>query len=135
MNNPWVRVVIHKETHGLRFEHPTLPALKPGGWMERVKKAGGNLANGNWGEKLAGEEETVIPEEITKEICMTSKDVSRSISIDELRKHGGEVEPWFVVNGHVYDGTKFLEGHPGGAASIFGAAGQDATEEFLAIRK
>lgn len=134
MNNPWFRVVIHKEAHELRFEHPTLPALMPGGWMERVKKAGGNLSNGNWGEMAAGEE-PIIQAEPAKEICMTSKDVNRSISIDELRKHDGEVETWFVVNGHVYDGTKFLEGHPGGAASIFGAAGQDASEEFLAIRE
>ncbi|KAF7529411.1 hypothetical protein G7054_g9893 [Neopestalotiopsis clavispora] len=133
MNNPWFRVVIHKEAHGLRFEHPTQPALMPGGWMERVKKAGGNLSNGNWGEKAAGEEEVVVVEEPVKEICMTNKDVNRSITIDELRKHDGEVEPWFVLNGEVFDGTKFLEGHPGGAASIFGAAGQDATEEFLAI--
>lgn len=135
MNNPWFRVVIHKEAHGLRFEHPTLPALMPGGWMERIKKSGGNLSNGNWGERAAGEEEVVVEAEPVKEICMTKKDVSRSITIDELRNHNGEVEPWFVVNGHVYDGTKFLEGHPGGAASIFGAAGQDATEEFLAIRE
>ncbi|KAK6196839.1 hypothetical protein LQW54_011154 [Pestalotiopsis sp. IQ-011] len=133
MNNPWFRVVIHKEPHGLRFEHPTQPALMPGGWMERVKKAGGNLSNGNWGERAAGEEEVVVVEEPAKEICMTKKDVNRSISIGELRKHDGETEPWFVVNGEVYDGTGFLEGHPGGAASIFGAAGQDATEEFLAI--
>ncbi|KAK6062827.1 hypothetical protein SCUP515_12979 [Seiridium cupressi] len=133
MNNPWFRVVIHKEAHGLRFEHPTQPALMLGGWMERVKKAGGNLSNGNWGERVAGEEDVVVQEEPVKEICMTKKDVSRSITIEELRAHDGEEEPWFVVKGQVYNGTKFLEGHPGGAASIFGAAGQDATEEFLAI--
>ncbi|KAI1877547.1 hypothetical protein JX265_003555 [Neoarthrinium moseri] len=133
MNNPWFRVVIHKETHGLRFEHPTLPALQPGGWMERVKKAGGNLTNGNWGEKTSGEEEVAIAEEPAEEICLIDEKVSRNITIDELRKHDGETEPWFVLNGQVYDGTKFLEGHPGGAASIFGVAGQDATEEFLAI--
>ncbi|KAH6659017.1 nitrate reductase [Truncatella angustata] len=133
MNNPWFRVVIHKEAHGLRFEHPTLPALMPGGWMERVKKAGGNLSNGNWGDRVGGEEEVLVPQEEAKEICMTNKDVTRFISIDELKKHDGEVEPWFVVKGEVYDGTEFLDGHPGGAASIFGAAGQDATEEFVAI--
>ncbi|KAK9800011.1 putative Nitrate reductase [Seiridium cardinale] len=133
MNNPWFRVVIHKEAHGLRFEHPTQPALMPGGWMERVKKAGGNLSNGNWGERVAGEDDVVVEEEPVKEICMTKKEVSRSITIEELRAHDGEEEPWFVVKGEVYNGTKFLEGHPGGAASIFGAAGQDATEEFLAI--
>lgn len=135
MNNPWFRVVVHNEGHTLRFEHPTQPALIPGGWMERVKKAGGNLSNGYWGEKLSGEEEETVQEEPAKEICMTNKEINRAITIDELRKHDGEIEPWFVVNGQVYDGTKFLEGHPGGAASIFGAAGQDASEEFLAIRK
>ncbi|KAI1100116.1 hypothetical protein F4804DRAFT_344970 [Jackrogersella minutella] len=133
MNNPWFRVVIHKEGHMLRFEHPTQPALMPGGWMERVKKAGGNLSNGHWGEKISGEEGKVVEEELEKEICMINKEVNRIITIDEFKKHGGEIEPWFVVNGQVYDGTKFLEGHPGGAASIYGAAGQDASEEFLAI--
>ncbi|KAI2618796.1 hypothetical protein GGR54DRAFT_142987 [Hypoxylon sp. NC1633] len=133
MNNPWFRVVIHKETDALRFEHPTLPALMPGGWMERVKKAGGNLSNGYWGEKLSGEEENTSKEEPAKEICMVNKKVGRTITADELKKHDEEAEPWFVVNGEVYDGTMFLEGHPGGSASIVGAAGQDATEEFLAI--
>jgi nitrate reductase (NAD(P)H) len=107
----------------------------PGGWMERVKKAGGNITNGYWGESIGGEEKNVMTEELAKEICMTRKDVDRDITIDELRKHDGEAEPWFVVNGEVYDGTKFLEGHPGGAASIIGAAGQDVSEEFLAIRE
>ncbi|KAI1409156.1 hypothetical protein F5Y13DRAFT_96137 [Hypoxylon sp. FL1857] len=133
MNNPWFRVVIHKEGHALRFEHPTQPALIPGGWMERVKKAGGNISNGYWGEKLSGEGESVVEEESTKEICMINKEVKRTITLGEFKKHDGEIEPWFVVNGQVYDGTKFLQGHPGGAASIFGAAGQDASEEFLAI--
>ncbi|KAI2467123.1 hypothetical protein F4781DRAFT_423518 [Annulohypoxylon bovei var. microspora] len=133
MNNPWFRVVIHKEGHGLRFEHPTQPALIPGGWMERVKKAGGNLSNGYWGEELSGEEGDAVEEEPVKEICMINKEVNRAITLDELKKHNGEFEPWFVVNGQIYDGTKFLEGHPGGAASIFGAAGQDVSEEFLTI--
>lgn len=132
MNNPWFRIVVHKEARQLRFEHPTQPALMPGGWMERVKKAGGNLLNGNWGEKI-GYDEEVVSEKPSKEICMIKEGVDRLITIDELRKHDGEKEPWFVVNGQVYDGTAFLEGHPGGAASIFGAAGQDATEEFITI--
>ncbi|KAI0401232.1 nitrate reductase [Xylaria palmicola] len=133
MNNPWFRVVIHKEDHKLRFEHPTQPALMPGGWMERVKKAGGNLINGYWGEQLAGEAVAVEPVEPAKEICMTNSKVNRTLTLEELKKHDGEAEPWFVVNGEVYDGTGFLEGHPGGPTSITGAAGQDASEEFLAI--
>lgn len=103
--------------------------------MERVKKLGGNLTNGFWGEKMGGESETEVIVQEVAEIKMTKDGLDRPISIDELRKHDGEAEPWFVVNGEVYDGTKFLEGHPGGATSITGAAGQDATDEFMAIRK
>lgn len=136
MNNPWYRVVVHREGGELRFEHPTQPALMPGGWMERVKKAGGNLANGFWGERMGGEAEAegAAPEPV-KEIVMTSADVKRDISMEDVKKHEQEAEPWFILNGEVYDGTKFLEGHPGGAASIIGAAGQDVAEEFMAIRK
>ncbi|KAL1838351.1 hypothetical protein VTJ49DRAFT_2782 [Mycothermus thermophilus] len=139
MNNPWYRVVIHKEEDGsLRFEHPTQPALMPGGWMERVKKAGGNLTDGFWGEKTAdegatGAEEGTAQGEPAKEISMVDGKVTRQITADELREHSGETDPWFVVNGQVYDGTKFLEGHPGGAASIINSAGQDVSDEFLAI--
>ncbi|KAL2147832.1 hypothetical protein VTI28DRAFT_5604 [Corynascus sepedonium] len=134
MNNPWYRVVIHKEGNTLRFEHPTQPALIPGGWMERVKKEGGNLTNGFWGEKRAGEDAEPAGEDTAaKEISMVDEKVTRQITVEELRQHTGDDEPWFVVNGHVYDGTKFLEGHPGGAASIINAAGQDVSEEFLAI--
>jgi len=135
MNNPWFRVVIHKEGHRLRFEHPTQPALMPGGWMERVKRSGGNLMNGYWGEQLTGQVEIVEPVEAQKETCMVNDKVNRIISLGELKGHEREIEPWFVVNGEVYDGTRYLEGHPGGPTSITGAAGQDVSEEFLAIRK
>ncbi|KAH7072224.1 nitrate reductase [Paraphoma chrysanthemicola] len=133
MNNPWYRIVIHKEAGSLRFEHPTQPALIPGGWMERVKKAGGNLTNGHWGEKIDGEDVEHAAVEEVREIKMTKDDVDKVISIDELRKHDTPKSPWFVVNGEVYDGTAFLEGHPGGAQSIVSAAGLDATDEFMAI--
>lgn len=133
MNNPWYRVTITQEGDSLHFEHPTQPALMPGGWMEKVKKRGGNLANGFWGESMGGEVEEVVVE-TKSEIKMTKDGVDRNITIDELRKHDEDANPWFVVNGEVYDGTAFLEGHPGGATSIIGAAGQDATDEFMAIR-
>lgn len=136
MNNPWFRVAIHVEDDFIRFEHPTQPALMPGGWMERVKKAGGNLSNGYWGERLDGEATEETAEQApAAEIKMTKDGVDKEITIDELRKHDTEESPWFVVNGEVYDGTAFLEGHPGGAQSIFSAAGLDATDEFMAIRE
>ncbi|TVY82040.1 Nitrate reductase [NADPH] [Lachnellula suecica] len=133
MNNPWYRVTITQEGNSLKFEHPTQPALMPGGWMEKVKKRGGNLSNGFWGEKMGGEGEEEVVVEAKAEIVLTKAGVDKKITIDELRKHDGEKDPWFVVNGEVFDGTAFLEGHPGGATSIVGAAGQDATDEFMAI--
>ena len=135
MNNPWFRVVVHNENGVLRFEHPTQPALMPGGWMERVKKTGGNLTNGSWGERIEGEQIDTIQVEAPKEIKMTKDGLNREIAIDELRKHDGPENPWFVVGGEVYDGTAFLEGHPGGAQSIISAAGLDSTDEFMAIRE
>lgn len=148
MNNPWFRVVIHTEAggHVLRFEHPAPPRLTEHGWMERVKKTGGNLANGFWGEKMGGQEggdgETEATgatgaeqqAEAAKEICMTDENkAGRIVTLEELQAHDNEDEPWFVVHGHVYDGTAFLDGHPGGAPSITAAAAQDVTEEFMAI--
>lgn len=134
MNNPWYRITIAKEGDYLRFEHPTQPALMPGGWMERVKKAGGNLTNGFWGEKLGGEEDSVVPpNEQAGAVKMTQEGMNRQITIDELRQHEGKEEPWFVVNGEVYEGLSFLNEHPGGAQSIISAAGLDSTDEFMAI--
>ncbi|KXS99201.1 hypothetical protein AC578_3025 [Pseudocercospora eumusae] len=133
MNNPWYRLTISRENDHLRFEHPTQPALMPGGWMERVKKAGGNLTNGYWGEQIGGENAAEPVTEAAGEVKMTDDKIDTKITLDELRKHDTEQSPWFVVNGEVYDGLKFLEGHPGGAQSIISAAGLDSTDEFMAI--
>ncbi|KAI5837779.1 nitrate reductase [Morchella snyderi] len=138
MHNSWFRIAIRKEEDGrvLRFEHPTLPALMKGGWMERVNKEGGDLLDSNWGERTGtGDSEAVKEVKQRKKdvVKMTNDLVKRIIDIDELRKHDQKEEPWFVVNGEVYDGTGFLEGHPGGATSIIAAAGLDATDEFMGI--
>ncbi|KAF3908206.1 hypothetical protein AA313_de0202700 [Arthrobotrys entomopaga] len=133
MNNPWFRVAIRKEGDILRFEHPTQPALMPGGWMERVKKEGGNLTGPNWGELAPDEIPAQKVETDETKIPMTNDKISRVIEYDEFKAHEGSEAPWFVINGEVYDGTDYLKDHPGGATSIISAAGTDASEEFLAI--
>lgn len=132
MNNPWFRITITKEGDNLRFEHPTHPT-KTGGWMERTKKAGGDLANGNWGEQISGE--AAVTPETVKDIDMKKEDLNRQIDLRELKENSSAEKPWFIVNGEVYDGTAFLEDHPGGAASITASAGLDVSEDFLAIRE
>lgn len=132
MNNPWFRVTITKKDGFLKFEHPAVVHI-PGGWMERVKKAGGDLTNGKWGESIEGEQPR--QPEIVEEINMRKEGLNKEITIQELKYCSTAERPWFVVKGEVYDGTGFLEGHPGGSQSIISAAGMDATEDFLAIRE
>lgn len=132
MNNPWFRVTITRDGDDLRFEHPTHPT-KTGGWMERTKNAGGDLTNGNWGGRIS--DEAALRPEPVKAIDMKRKCLDRPIDLCEFKESCSAEKPWFIVNGEVYDGTPFLEDHPGGAASITASAGLDVTEDFLAIRE
>lgn len=135
MNNPWFRVKISREDRFLWFEHPTQPALIPGGWMQKVKDAGGNLMDGHWGETVKVEEEKAVIKEEKRDVVMTKEGVNKIITLDELKSHDDNQDPWFVINGEVYEGTSFLEEHPGGPQSIIGVAGLDCSNEFLAIRE
>ncbi|KAF3107537.1 hypothetical protein TWF102_006922 [Orbilia oligospora] len=133
MNNPWFRVAVRRDGDILHFEHPTQPALMPGGWMERVKKSGGNLTGANWGELAPNETPLPKVEEEVSTISMVNSKISRIIEFEEFKTHETAEEPWFVINNEVYNGTPYLQDHPGGATSIIAAAGTDASEEFLAI--
>ena len=42
----------------------------------------------------------------------------------QVAQHDSRESAWFVHNGKVIDGTKFLEEHPGGAESIMMVAGE-----------
>ncbi|XRB04661.1 nitrate reductase [Pycnococcus provasolii] len=52
---------------------------------------------------------------------------------DEIAEHNSEDDTWIVINDIVYEVTKYLEQHPGGAASITMNAGEDTTEDFTAV--
>ena len=133
MNNPWFRVRIDKGDGFIRFEHPTSLLSGPTGWMEKVKKEGGNLLNGRWGEREVGVEPPTPPAE--EDVVMTSPEAKKVFTIEEFRRESSDERPLFVISGEVYDGTGYLKDHPGGAQSIVAVAGTDATEEFMAIRK
>mmetsp|Transcript_32073 Transcript_32073/g.63586 ORF Transcript_32073/g.63586 Transcript_32073/m.63586 type:complete len:504 (-) Transcript_32073:650-2161(-) len=55
------------------------------------------------------------------------------ISFEEIAKHNNRNSCWVVLHGVVYDMTKFLDEHPGGAAIILKQAGKDGTKAFDAI--
>ena len=58
---------------------------------------------------------------------------SKLITMAEVRSHNREEDVWIVVKGKVYDCTEYLDLHPGGADSILINAGEDATDDFVAI--
>lgn len=57
-------------------------------------------------------------------------DQLRKIKWEEIRKHKAVTDLWIVVEGKVYDVTRFTEEHPGGSRILLDVAGQDGTETF-----
>ncbi|XXQ32476.1 Cytochrome b5 heme-binding domain-containing protein [Plasmodiophora brassicae] len=54
----------------------------------------------------------------------------RVITKTELAAHSSVNDAWVAIHGNVYDVTKFLDDHPGGADIILNDAGQDVTQDF-----
>jgi nitrate reductase (NAD(P)H) len=48
----------------------------------------------------------------------------------QVEEHGSREDVWFVHEGKVYDGTKFLNDHPGGPESILIVGGQVRLQGF-----
>ncbi|KAI8592359.1 cytochrome b5-like heme/steroid binding domain-containing protein [Geranomyces variabilis] len=57
----------------------------------------------------------------------------RSLEWDEISKHNKRDDLWMVIDGKVYDTTRFLDEHPGGEEVMVEVGGQDATEAFEEI--
>ncbi|KAL7118044.1 hypothetical protein ACP275_03G111000 [Erythranthe tilingii] len=124
MNNCWFRVKTnvckpHKGEIGIVFEHPTQPGNESGGWMAKERYL----------EKASNENHT-LKKSVSSPFMNTT---SKMFSMSEVRKHNHADSAWIIVHGHVYDATRFLKDHPGGADSISINAGTDCTEEFDAI--
>ncbi|SPO35721.1 probable Nitrate reductase [NADPH] [Pseudozyma flocculosa] len=156
MNSWWFRVAVHRSEDGksVRFEHPTLAGNAPGGWMQRLNEAGASSRYPVFGDastsaeaagSVAGAKESTAAVAADGKAAKPALDIaalmtdpakaSRTVSAAEFAQHSDPegAEPWFVVNGEVYEGTGFLKDHPGGDQSIRLVAGDDATEDFMAI--
>jgi len=54
----------------------------------------------------------------------------KTYTLEEVAKHNTPDDLWVVVEGNVYDLTKYFPRHPGGEMMLLGA-GKDATQLFL----
>ena len=135
-NNQVFRVKVHmdKATNGehvFRFEHPTQPGQQTGGWMTTVA---GKPDSAGFGRLLEVQGEVKEEEEAPVATAKSQKKGDKNlITMEEVKKHNTEHDVWIVVNNKVYDCTEYLELHPGGADSILINAGEDSTEDFVAI--
>eukprot|EP01063_Lacrimia_lanifica_P007925 TRINITY_DN1508_c0_g1_i1.p1 TRINITY_DN1508_c0_g1~~TRINITY_DN1508_c0_g1_i1.p1 ORF type:complete len:520 (+),score=229.00 TRINITY_DN1508_c0_g1_i1:69-1628(+) len=59
----------------------------------------------------------------------------KTFTMAEVAKHNTEGDLWVAIDGDVFDLTKFLKFHPGGAASVLPYAGKDATEQFYGLHR
>ncbi len=57
----------------------------------------------------------------------------RFLTKEEVSAHDKASDCWIIIKGNVYDVTRFIRAHPGGIQSILVHAGDDCTEEFLAL--
>ncbi|KAI8915391.1 cytochrome b5-like heme/steroid binding domain-containing protein [Powellomyces hirtus] len=57
----------------------------------------------------------------------------RTFEWSEIAAHKTRDDLWMVIDGKVYDTTKFLDEHPGGEEVMIEVGGQDASEAFEEI--
>jgi len=131
-NNQVFRVKVHmaKDVNGkhvFQFEHPTRPGQQEGGWMTKLSE---KPDSAGFGRLL--EQGQTVKEEAAPAAAPAAKSDKR-ITAAEVRKHNKEEDVWIIVNNKVYDCTEYLDLHPGGADSILINAGEDSTEDFVAI--
>ena len=60
---------------------------------------------------------------------------SKTYCAADVAKHNKADDCWIIVDGAVYDVTKFLSEHPGGKKVIVQVAGQDASKKFHLFHK
>ncbi|KAH7581431.1 Cytochrome b5 [Nakaseomyces glabratus] len=59
--------------------------------------------------------------------------MSEVYTYKQVSEHNKEGDCWIIIDGSVYDVSKFLDEHPGGDEIIFEHRGTDATGDFVDI--
>lgn len=132
LNNWWFRVAIYKTDTGVRFVHPAPVGNTSPGWMEILKSSGADILRPVSGEQQSQVHVPTQDPEPAAKVELTNPAIRRRITASELKSESRN-RAWFAVHGEVYDATDYLDKHPGGPGSILLVAGDDATEDFMAI--
>ncbi|KAI2623156.1 FMN-dependent dehydrogenase-domain-containing protein [Hypoxylon sp. NC1633] len=61
------------------------------------------------------------------------EEAPRMVSVAEISRHRSLDDLWLVVDGTVYDLTRFAHEHPGGAAPLLQHAGKDASAAYAEV--
>lgn len=65
----------------------------------------------------------------TESSSSANDSTGKTITSTEVAKHASSSDCWLIIEGKVYDVTKYITSHPGGAA-ITSGCGKDATAMF-----
>ncbi|KAJ3015378.1 hypothetical protein HKX48_004646 [Thoreauomyces humboldtii] len=66
--------------------------------------------------------------------AQTEKEM-KEFTKEDVAKHNTEDSLWVIIDGVVYDLTRFADFHPGGLSVLLDVAGQDATQEFYGLHR
>lgn len=59
--------------------------------------------------------------------------MAKQFTYKEIAEHNTEDDLWMIIDGKVYDCSKFVDEHPGGEEVLLDLGGQDATGPFADI--
>ena len=69
------------------------------------------------------------------ETSKSAAPASTGYTMERVKANGTSSSCWTVINGYVYDLTKWIGSHPGGSGAITSLCGTDGTSEFLAMHR
>ena len=58
-----------------------------------------------------------------------------SYTMAQVSANKSAAKCWSVINGDVYDLTKWISAHPGGSGAILSLCGTDGTQDFIAMHR
>ncbi|CEI89034.1 Putative Acyl-CoA dehydrogenase [Rhizopus microsporus] len=59
----------------------------------------------------------------------------KTFTREEVKRHASEDDLWIIIDSSVYDMSRFVDMHPGGAFPILEYAGKDATDAFYGLHR